>query len=98
MSNITLPKWLEKRYSSLWDSFGESPFRMEDAERVLWESNRDDKKQVSAILSELRKAGLLEVDIDPENARRRIYRLKKREETVLLPIPKEGMTRAERLY
>ena len=95
MSNSAkLPKWLERRYSSLWKRFGESSFRMEDAERILWESNRDDKKQVSAILSELRKAGLLEVKIDPENARRRIYRLKKKEE-VLLPIPRERMTRAE---
>ncbi|MDI6715804.1 MAG: class I SAM-dependent DNA methyltransferase [Actinomycetota bacterium] len=71
-----LPKWLERRYSILFDAFHDSPFRFEDAARVLREENQDSEDQVNVILSELRKNRWLTVDFDPEDARKRIYKLK----------------------
>jgi len=42
----------------------------------------DDERMVSVILSEMRKAGWVEMRLDPEDARRRLYKLKSLEEVV----------------
>ena len=42
----------------------------------------DDGRMVSVILSEMRKAGWLEVRLDPEDARKRLYKLKAPDEVV----------------
>ena len=70
-----LPKWIEKRYFSLFETFKDSPFRFEDAAGNLKEKFQDMEDQVNVILSELRKGGRLSVEFDKEDARRRIYRL-----------------------
>lgn len=70
-----VPKWLEERYKTLWEAFGEHPFRMEEAVRKLSEKHRDPKEEVNVILSELRDVGLCKAELDPEDNRRRIYRL-----------------------
>ena len=79
---MRLPKWLEVRYNILWDSFGGFPFCLDDAARVLAEKNKDRREEVPVFLSELRKAGLLLVSLDPSDGRRRIYRLRSREEVI----------------
>src|SRR3989337_1617966 len=70
-----LPNWLENRYKILWDSYKDSAFRFEGAAGVLKEKKHDSEDQINVFLSELRKRGLLKVEFDPEDARKRIYRL-----------------------
>lgn len=72
-----LPKWIMKHYSTLWNKFKNREFRYEDASKALKE-----KKMMSLILSELKKAGWLEVKLDPKDSRKRIYQLKSPEDVV----------------
>jgi len=94
---MRLPKWLETRYSILWESFGDSGFRFEDAVRVLQEKNKDRWAEVPVFLSELRKAGWLFAVADERDARQKVYRLKGRVEAVreVFAIEKETLTRGD---
>ena len=71
-----IPDWVERRRRILWDAFGGSTFRFEDAAKVLMERNKDAWEQVPVFLSELRKAGFLLVESDVRDARQKLYRLK----------------------
>lgn len=75
---VPLPKWIQIRYAILWNRFKDSEFTFEDAEKVL----RNYKKGINVFFSDLRKAGWLEVSLDDEDSRKRIYRLKKPEEAI----------------
>ena len=70
-----LPKWLRSRAEALWEAFGERTFRFSEAVRILAEKHQDPPNQVNVILSELRKRGRLKVELDPHDARGRIYQL-----------------------
>ena len=92
-----MPKWLEYRYSILWDAFKNSPFGMENAIRILKEKNRDRREEIPVFISELRKAGWLNVEFDPHDSRKRIYTLKSKEAIVseLFSINKNAIGRGE---
>lgn len=92
-----IPNWLGKRYEILWEANRDSPFRFEDAAKVLKEKMQDSEDQINVFLSELRKRCLIRVDFDPEDARKRIYRLESREKTISdrLPINKNQLTRSD---
>jgi type I restriction enzyme M protein len=91
-----LPKWVEARYTVLWDAFKDSSFRMEDASKVLVEKNKDRWEQVPVYLSELRKAGWLLSVSDAGDARRKSYRLVSRAEAIKGIMPTEGtLTRSD---
>lgn len=77
-----LPKWLESRYHVLWDNFKASPFRIEDAERTLKDNNIEHLEGVAVLLSQLKKAGWLMVELDEKDARKKIYKLKSKEEII----------------
>ena len=68
-----MPKWLMKRYAQLWKKLKDGKFHFENAKGVLQEK---DDKTLSAVLSGMKKGGWLEVELDPRNARKRIYKLK----------------------
>ena len=68
----SLPSWVVNDYIRLRASFGEKPFTVEDASRVL-ERPVD---SVITLLSHLRRNNLLVVAIDPDNPRRKIYSLR----------------------
>ncbi len=70
-----MDKWVRKRYQILKDKLGEGKFRFENAARILKDTYGDEEKQVLTILSSISKDKCLEVVKDPENARRKIYRL-----------------------
>jgi type I restriction enzyme M protein len=72
---MALPEYLESRRLYLLKSFAKNPFRLHSAVGVLSESNGDDEKQVLVYLSELRKAGFLRTERDPENGRKSVYQL-----------------------
>jgi type I restriction enzyme M protein len=92
-----LPTWLEKRYKVLWEFSHDSPFRFEDASKILKEKMHDSEEQINVFLSELRKKGWLEVEFDPDDARKRIYKLKSNEEMIseTLSISKDQLTRGD---
>ena len=75
MSNSKLPEWLEKRYNILWNSFKDRDFTREELVRVLQEKSGDDEKTAGVIISELNKEGCLKIKLDPNDARKRLYRL-----------------------
>lgn len=92
-----IPAWLEKRHEILWESFQDSTFRFDDAAAALKEKMHDSERQINVFLSELRKRGWLETEFDPEDARKRIYKLRSREDIIseTLSIDKNKLTRAD---
>lgn len=95
-----LPDWINKRYEILWQSFQSSPFRLEEAANRLnkgIDEIKDAKDEVVVILSELRKEGMITVEFDPDDARKRIYKLKSKEDMIsdTLSFDKKKLTRSE---
>jgi type I restriction enzyme M protein len=78
-----IPEWIERRYTILWDSFGDKTFRFEDAAKLLMDKNKDAWEQVPVFLSELRKAGFLLVESDVRDARQKLYSLQNRNEKII---------------
>jgi len=74
-----LPRWIMKRYSLLWNSFKSKEFTHKKAKEIL---NEKDERIVSLFLSDLKKYGWLDVNLDPNDSRIRVYRLKKPEDAV----------------
>ncbi|RKY97972.1 MAG: SAM-dependent DNA methyltransferase, partial [Candidatus Hydrothermota bacterium] len=86
--NNNLPKWLERQYAVLLESFGSREFRFPEAAKVLEESSQIPENQAKVVLAELRKSGVIKVRKDPTDARKRIYRLvspQKRIQQALFP-------------
>lgn len=52
---------------------------MEDIEKVLKENKIENLEGIAVLLSGLKKAGWLTVELDPKDARKRIYKLKSKE-------------------
>lgn len=77
MTNELLPKWVMKRYLILWDEFEDRKFTFPEALAILKRSDvRDDEGVVKQIMSQLRKAGWVEVRLNEKDARRRDYQLR----------------------
>ncbi len=100
--NNNLPKWLERQYAVLLESFGSREFRFPEAAKVLEESSQIPENQAKVVLAELRKSGVIKVRKDPTDARKRIYRLvspQKRIQQALFPETagphKTALTRGE---
>ncbi len=95
---MKLQKWLENHYRVLWNKFAERQFRFDEAYEILKEEPiKDSPEQVNVALSELRKAGLLKVEMDPEDARKKLYSLKSTTEYIAetLSIGNNALTRGE---
>lgn len=92
-----IPKWLEKRYEILFDTYQNNSFRFEEATEVLKKVFQDSENQINVFLSELRKRGWLTVSFDPKDARKRIYRLESKEKIIsqTLSFDKTQLTRSD---
>ena len=66
-----LPEWIMRRYARLWNKTKEKEFTKEQAKKIM-----NDDKALAVFLSELRKAGWLEMKMSEEDARKTIYKLK----------------------
>ena len=66
-----LPKWIQKRYAILWKRFRDKEFTFEEAEGIL-----PDNKGIHMFFSDLRKHGWLDVRLDEQDTRKRVYKLK----------------------
>ena len=74
-----LPRWIMKRYSTLWTKFKSKEFTHKQAVEALKEK---DERVVSLCISDLKKYGWLEAKLHPQDSRIRIYKLKGPEEAV----------------
>lgn len=72
-----LPEWAFVRYAKLWSKFKNKDFSYEEAKNLLKE-----KTAMSVLLSELKDAGWIEVKLNPQDTRKRIYKLKNPEKAV----------------
>jgi len=70
--------WVLSRYQKLWSVFGGRRFTRDEALEALrrLEGDAFSEESLNVLLSELRKAGLLIVESDITDARRKIYSLK----------------------
>ena len=75
-----LKAWVRRRYEYLLENFGDEEFGREDAYGVLSEKFHDEKEEVSRILSDIKRAGLLTERVDIADRRVKIYRLLRKEE------------------
>lgn len=75
-----MPKWLMKRYAILWSDIQDKKFSFTEAKDTLEET---DDKTLSVILSDFKKHGWLEVELDPNSSRKRLYKLKSPKQAVL---------------
>lgn len=66
-----LPRWLMQRYAILWSKLKTKEFDFETGHKIL----KDSPGSLNVALSELRKLGWLKVEFDPDDARKRIYKL-----------------------
>ncbi len=82
MEQLKLHKWLESRYKSLYEEFGERKFTLEDALNFLENRHKDSKDKVQVLISQLRKVDLLHTDTDAKDSRRKIYRLHDRSKII----------------
>ena len=67
----SLPRNLLEKFARLYAERGTSEFRFQEAEEILGET----EKYVGQILPNLVRAGWLEKKVDPEDNRRKIYRI-----------------------
>ena len=74
-----LPRWIMKRYSVVWNALKNEEFTHKKAIEILKEK---DDRNVSLFLSDLKKYGWLEVKLDPQDTRIRLYKLKSPENAV----------------
>jgi type I restriction enzyme M protein len=90
-------KWLDKRYEILWEAFDSSSFRFDEATVILKEKIHESKEQVNVVLSELRKEGMLTVEFDPSDARKRIYQLQSKKQIISkkLSFTRKKLTRGD---
>lgn len=73
-----LPKWVMVRYSKLWNEFKDKEFTFDKAVKVL----KDKEAVVSVFLSDLRKAGWIQVNLSQKDLRQRVYKLKSPAEAI----------------
>jgi len=80
-----IPEWLMIRYSKLWLKFKDKEFTKEQADKILWGDNA-----LAVVISDLRKAGWLEMKMDEKDARKSVYKLKNPQENIINEINKLG--------
>jgi len=73
-----LPEWIMKRYAKLWTRFKDKEFTKEEAKKTL---NGD--SSLAVFLSDLKKAGWLEMKMAQDDARKTIYKLKNPSQAIL---------------
>jgi type I restriction enzyme M protein len=88
--------WVRSRYEKLWSIFGNKRFTREEALEALKRIEGDafSEESLNVLLSELRKAGLLAVEADLLDARRKIYMLRTPKKLKDL-LAEKDMSRAE---
>lgn len=71
-----MQKRIKQRYSFLRKYFKSKEFTLEEAADILLKEYKDPKDSVITILSDLKKENCIDVKLDPQDSRKRIYQLK----------------------
>jgi hypothetical protein len=71
-----LPKWLMQSYAKIWQRHRDGQLDHPDIMRILG------KKHASIVLCYLKKNGWVEITLNPDDSRKRLYRLKSPEKAV----------------
>lgn len=74
-----IPKWVMARYSKLWKKFEGKKITFDDIKSTL---TIDDNRLISVFLNELKTASWVDIELDQEDSRKRIYTLKNPQEIV----------------
>ncbi|MEM2029853.1 MAG: type I restriction-modification system subunit M [Archaeoglobaceae archaeon] len=93
---VKVQSWVWSRYERLWSAFGSRRFTRDEAVDVLrrFEGSAFSEDSVNVLLSEMRKAGLLVVEADLFDSRKKIYMLRPPQSLRDL-LSKEDLTRAD---
>ncbi len=75
-----LPKWVMERYARLWRKFKKKSFSHEDASKFLKEPKQT---TLSLVIAELKKSGWIKIGLDPNDSRKRLYKLKDPEQVIM---------------
>ena len=67
-----IPKWVQERLSKIYKEFDSKEITYEQIENIL----KEDKNTISVFLNELRRAEWIEVKLNKEDMRKRIYVIK----------------------
>ncbi len=96
-TNMNMQNWLELRYEYLCSQFKKNEFSMDEVAKLFDKKYQQNKDEVSAILSELRKAGRIKTALNPDDNRKRIYQMILPEEIILDQLSTNGkeLTRSE---
>ncbi len=70
-----MQNWLKTRYTLLKQRFDSQKFTFEDVKVLLSEVHKDKEEKILVLLSELKKEGLLSVELDEHDSRKRNYTL-----------------------
>ena len=65
------PKWVMEKYAKLWTQFRDTPFTAADAKDIM-----SDIANPSVFYTKLRTTGWLTQEVDPQDGRKRINKLK----------------------
>ncbi|NJD52743.1 MAG: hypothetical protein FIB07_07735 [Candidatus Methanoperedens sp.] len=57
-AELKVPTWVERRYSLLWDAFGDSEFNIEQAAKILEEKNKDRQEKENTNSKARRKSSV----------------------------------------
>ena len=71
-----IQNWIKKRYLKLLDEFKNREFSFHEASEFLSRNFKDDENQVKNILSEMKKAGFLDVRRNTKDRREKVYKLR----------------------
>ena len=68
-----IPKWVQERFSLLWQTYDNKTVTYEEIEKVL---KMDDRNTISVFINELKKAEWIDIKLSDEDSRKRVYSLK----------------------
>jgi len=71
----SLQSWLKVRYLTFRDKFKDNNFNFDEASKILFDVYRDSEEQTKLVLSELKRAGYLNISRNPKDKREAVYRL-----------------------
>ncbi len=72
-----LPKWIMQSYAKLWQKYSSNEFEHSHVSEIV------ERNLASVVVHHLKKNGWLEITLNPDDSRKRFYRLKAPEQAVL---------------
>ena len=87
-----IPKWVQERFSILWQKYDNQLLTYEEIEKVL---KLDDRNTISVFLNELKKAEWVDIQLSDKDLRKRTYTLKAPNQIMLEMTKSDDNTRSK---